>query len=212
MKWIASLLLFPWAGLLGGCAAQHATAHAAHSKDTSAPGFVMRGENALIWFDFSAPPAESQPPHNLLGDEICCVSIESSTIECFPEGTLLLLGSSESVQLMEDNPLWNLAPVTSDADAAAVMKLYATLYLLAGSIEKLPDALADYLDNPGPRQRDAIALARTLAIHGGAKLPAFAHGGKFTVSFRLTEQGRDKLLEALEQIQDQRESSFVLLR
>jgi hypothetical protein len=93
-----------------------------------------------------------------------------------------------------------------------VLKLYATLYLLAGSVDKLPAALADYLDNPGPRRRDAIALARLLAVHGGAKLLGFAHGGKFAVTFRLTEEGRDKLLEALERIGEEQETRIVMDR
>jgi hypothetical protein len=194
-------------GLGIGCAPQH-PAPSAKSAD-SAAGFVLRGENAVIWFDFSAQTTNAQPPHRLLGDEICRLTLESSTIEFFPEGTVLLLGSTESVRLMEDNPLWRLLPATSDKDAAAVMKLYATLYLVGGSIEKLPDALADYLDDPGPRRRDAIALARALCIAGGAKLPGFAHGGNFAVSFHLTNVGRDKLLEALEQIQQEQDATFV---
>ena len=195
-------------GLGVGCAPQHAAPGAKNAD--SAPGFILRGENTIIWFDFSGQSADEQPPHRLLADEICCLKLESSTIECFPDGSVLLLGSSESVRLMDDNPLWKLLPTTADKDAAAAMKLYATLYLLAGSIEKLPDALADYLDNPGPRRRDAIALARALCVQGGARLVGFAHGGKFAVSFRLTNAGRDTLLEALEQIQQEQDATFVL--
>ena len=210
MKWIASLLFLLAAGFCVGCANQHAMPRAKDAQ--SPPVFLLRGENAVIWFDFAPQPNDVQPPHHLLGGEICFVAIESSTIECFPEGTLLLLGSSEAVQLMDDNPLWRLMPITTDANSAAVMKLYATLYLLAGSIDRLPDALADYLDNSGPRRRDAIALARLLAVHNGAKLAGFAHGGKFSVSFRLTEDGRDKLLEALERIGEEQDSLLVLAR
>jgi len=208
MRWIAFLLTWMPVGLTIGCAPQHVSPGAKNAD--AAPGFVLRGENAVIWFDFSAQENDSQPPHRLLADEICCVAFESSTIECFPEGTVLLLGSAESVRLMDDNPLWKLLPITADKDAVAVMKLYATLYLLAGSIDKLPDALADYLDDAGTRRHDAIALARALATRGGAKLSGFAHGGKFAVSFRLTNTGRDKLLEALEQIQHEQDATFVL--
>ena len=102
--------------------------------------------------------------------------------------------------LVEGDPIWNLHAAANRSQNAQLLRLYATFFLIGGSIEKLPIALIDYLDDPGPRRGTAIKLVRQLIADGGGKLIGIAPGGKFQVTFQLTEAGADKLTDVLNSI------------
>lgn len=195
----------PWAAIVWvgcGCAGAHGAAKSG-AMDSHAFPFLLRGADTIIHLDFSTPMDGFQPPHALAADEVCFMVVGSSTIECFSGGAALLLGPDDGIQLIDDNPLWQLRPARSDKDGTKLMKLYATFFLIAGSVEKLPGALADYLDDPGPQRAAVIALIRRLADDDGGQFPVAAHGGNFVVRFQLTRTGREKLLEALQALQEE---------
>lgn len=185
--------------LLAGCAHQPPRVNAGASPD----GFpyVLRGADTRIRLDFHAHPKVADAVE-LSSDELCYLSAGDTVVLCHGEGSYLLLGPKDGIELVDSNPLWRLRPVGRDPAAGALLRVYGTIFMIAGSLDRLPDALADYLDEPGAHRRQALNLARKLLDPNGMELPAVAHGGTFTVFLTLTASGRDKLLEALQANED----------
>ena len=82
------------------------------------------------------------------------------------------------------------------------MQAYAVITLIAGSVDRLPTALSDYLQNPGQHLTQALELTSELLSQQRVKFHGFANGGNFTVTVELNDDGRDKLLDALDQVGD----------
>jgi hypothetical protein len=93
-----------------------------------------------------------------------------------------------------------LSPAHDDKDAAQTMKLYGILFLVGGSIDRLPSALADYIQDPNQHLDEALALAQLLLRQKKVEFEGHARGGNFTVTVELNDDGRDKLLDALDEI------------
>jgi len=164
----------------------------------------MEGRDVRIRFDFHAHPSVATS-RELDEDQICYLSMGDAIILCSADGSYLLFASQDGLQLLEDNPLWRLRPMDKGIHGRAVMQTYVTVFLIAGSLDKLPDSLADYLDDPGSHPREAQALARMLLDPAGVAFPAIGHDGTFSVTVALTADGRDKILDALQEVEDRRD-------
>jgi hypothetical protein len=164
--------------------------------------FAMTGDNTRLVLDFSAHPP-SQTSRSLGSGEICFISAGPATIICLAQGSYLLLGQDDGVELLASNPVWHLRAASDDPSETALLRGFGTILLIAGSVDRLPGALADYMDEPGAHRREATVLARKLLADGGAELSGVARGGTFKVSVRLTTAGRDKLLEAIHSLGDE---------
>jgi hypothetical protein len=202
MNRLASLLAFTLIAS-AGCSAHRNPKPGDGALDQRGFPFVLQGEDTSISLDFSSivrPPASRQ---ELLKGEVCRLLVGSCTIECFAEGSFLLLGPGDGAALVDGNPIWNLRPAVDDAEGARILRLYSTFFLIGGSVEKLPEALLDYLDDPGPRRGVAVKLMRQLVADGGGRVQGIAPGGRFLVNFQLTETGKDKLMQALQAIQEE---------
>jgi hypothetical protein len=80
------------------------------------------------------------------------------------------------------------------------MKLYGILFLVGGSIDRLPATLADYIQDPNQHLSEALALAQLLLNQKTIEFEGHARGGNFTVAVELNDDGRDKLLDALDEV------------
>ena len=167
----------------------------------------LRGDDTRVTLDFNAHPT-IKVPHDLEADELCYLTLDNALIICTEDGSYLLFGPEDGVILVKDNPLSRLRPAGHDPSAESTMQMFGSLFLIAASVDRLPDALADYLQDPGPHRRVAMTLARDLIDNEHMELPGSARGGTFAVSVHLTDSGRDKLMDAL---QSQNTSNGVLM-
>jgi hypothetical protein len=159
--------------------------------------FALRGLDSHILFDFNSHSAAGKR-HVLQSDEVCCLFAGDAVLICTLDGSNLLFAPGDGVALVRDNPASRLRPIDRDPDGEQRMQAFSTIVLVASSVDRLPDGLADYLNDPGPHRRQAISLARKIVSDNGAEFPAEAHGGTFSVFMRLTNSGREKLLDALQ--------------
>jgi hypothetical protein len=215
MLWAARIIVVAaaWAGG-SGCASQARTARHRSGNDDARPApFELVGEDTVIQLDLNrheAAPADRT--HEWLHDEVGYLNLGGATVECFLAGSVLLLGPDNGIVLVDQNPLWQLRPVGHDGNEAKLVRLYATLFLVCGSVDQLPTGLSDYLDDPGPRRRIALSLARQLLTSRGAELTGWTRGGAFVLTFRLTPSGRAKLTDVLQSAEDETEIQFVSRR
>jgi hypothetical protein len=204
LKWIAR-----WAmagaltASLAGCARDREAEDASPSRTTDAVvpiPLAIRGQSTLLRISF--PNHDEQvEPGQFQQDEICYLDTGDFRIDCFTDGSSLNLGPSDSNDLLTDNPMYGLAPAKADAkNAATAMKLYGILFLVGGSVDRLPATLADYLQSPGVHLNEAIALADALLNQKNVRFTGHAHGGNFVVTVELTDDGRDKLEDAMDEI------------
>jgi|SRR5579862_5481885 len=100
--------------------------------------------------------------------------------------------------LVKDTPVYRLRPPVADSPEAGVIQLYSTVFMISGTVERIPEALAGYLDDPGPDERFALRLARKLLADNGGDLSAAGRGGTFLVHMQLNESGRAKLTDAVQ--------------
>ena len=199
LKPVAEIICLALAGLVVvGCAHQPAG-----PRSTGGEGFpyVLRGTDTQIRLDFRAHP-KVPAAVELSADEVCYLSAGDAVVLFHGEGSYLLFGPRDGIELVDANPLWRLRPVGRDLSGGALLRVYGTIFMIAGSVDRLPDALSDYLDEPGAHRHQALALARKMLDPKGLELPAVAHGGTFAVYVSLTPAGRDKLLEALQANED----------
>ena len=91
-----------------------------------------------------------------------------------------------------------LHPAARDPGADTLLQTLSIVSLIAGSIDRVPDSLADYIDKDNS-QNPAVAraLAQRLLEPGETKLRGFSAAATFTVAVRLTDTGKETLLDAL---------------
>ncbi|HEY2589644.1 MAG TPA: hypothetical protein VGI81_28120 [Tepidisphaeraceae bacterium] len=161
---------------------------------------AISGQNTVLRITF---PNRDEPiePGQLQRDEICYLEAGDFRIDCYTDGSSLNLGPNDSNDLLTDNPMYGLAPAKADEkDAATAMRLYGVLFLIAGSVDRLPATLADYLQSPGTHLNEAIALTDVLLNQKSVRFIGHARGGNFVVTVELTNDGRDKLEDAMDEI------------
>jgi hypothetical protein len=78
-----------------------------------------------------------------------------------------------------------------------VVREMGILFVVAGSADRLTDAVGDYLDSPGPHRPQAMALARKLLADNGGLFAASSRGGTFAVYLQLNAAGRETLTDSL---------------
>jgi len=188
-------MLLTMALLAVGCAP--ASRSAAPAVPESSFPLSLRGQDTHVQFDFKAHPAIAIN-HQFQSDELCYLMIGEAVIMCTEDGSYLIFGPGDGVILVRDNPLSQLRPASDDPAGQEWIDVFGTIFLIAGSVDRLPDALSDYLATPGPHHREAAALARKMLADNGATLPIAGRGNTFAITFRLTESGRDKLSTALQ--------------
>jgi hypothetical protein len=149
-------------------------------------------------------------PGQFQHDEICYVKAGGFRIDCFADGSSLNYGPNDSTDLLTDHAPSTLTPANEDSNAAQSMHLYALVTLIAGSVDRLPATLSDYLQNPGQHLNAAMDLADQLLGDEPVQLAGYARGGNFVVTMELDDAGRDKIVEALdEHSDDQGQLQFV---
>jgi hypothetical protein len=205
MRW-TELRLLPALALvlatLGGCAKDHASENTTPNFEIIVPVTIplaLRGQATVI--RVSLPHTDQKiEPGQFSPDEICYVEAGDFRIDCKTDGSSLNLGPTDSNDLLTDNPMFGLAPLHNDRDVVQTMKLYGLMFLIGGSVDRLPAALADYIQGPGPHMTEALALTDMLLNQKRVEFDGHARGGNFTVSIELTTDGRDKLMDALDEI------------
>jgi hypothetical protein len=173
-----------------------------HAISNSIIPLALRGQNTTLRVEFSKG-RQIIVPGQFRQNEVCYLKAGGLRIDCYPEGSELNFGPTDSTDLLADNPGWNLSPANDENKTAiGAMQAYAILTLIAGSVDRLPAALSDYLQNPGQHLTEAIELTMQLLSQDHVKLQGFAKGGNFTVTVGLSDDGRDKLLDALGEMGD----------
>ena len=132
--------------------------------------------------------------------EICYLSAGDFRIECYANGSYLTLGPNDSNALLSDNATIELSAGDGNKTSEQAVRLYGILFLVGGSVERLPQALSDYLQEPGTHLNEAISLAQALMGRQPVDLRGHARGGAFNVAVVLTDAGREKLIDALDSI------------
>jgi hypothetical protein len=205
MRWTEFRLLPALAVVLvalGGCAKNHSTEISTPDYEIIAPVTIplaLRSHAAIIRISFPQTDQRIEPGQ-FNSDELCYIDAGDFRIDCRTDGSSLSLGPTDSNDLLTDNPMSGLAPLHNDMDVVQTMKLYGLIFLIGGSVDRLPAALAEYIQGPGPHLTEALELADTLLNQKRAEFNGHARGGNFTVSIELTTDGRDKLMDALDEI------------
>jgi hypothetical protein len=192
---------------LAGCA----VARQAPRDDDPFP-LDLAGNNTHLRFVLGSVSANSSDDSDgLLADqELCYLSIDHATIECFPFGSLLMLGPDDAVELVADNPLDDLHADGRDPGGDSLLRTLSTFSLIAASIDRVPDSLADYMaDEDAENPAVARALALRLLQPGGTTLTGYSGSATFTINVELTDDGRETLEEALA---DSQSSGGLLVR
>jgi hypothetical protein len=171
------------------------------SEVATPPSFptALRGQTVIVRLAF--PKSDQQiEPGQFKPDTICYLTAGDIRIDCQTDGSTLVFGPNDSADLLTDNPMAGIEPAHDDPSASQSMKLYGVLFLVAGSLDRLPGALADYIQDPGPNLAEAVELAEMLLNEKQVELAGCARGGNFVASIELTDDGRDKLIDALDQV------------
>jgi hypothetical protein len=189
---------------LAGCARDVVVLDANHPQGAMLQviPLSLRGQNTTLHLEFPKG-RQTIEPGQFTQSEVCYLKAGSFRIDCYPEGSELNLGPTDSTDLLTDHAAWNLSPENDENKAAVqAMQAYAVITLIAGSVDRLPTALSDYLQNPGQHLTEALELTSELLSQQRVKFHGFAKGGNFTVTVELNDDGRDKLLDALDQVGD----------
>jgi hypothetical protein len=140
-------------------------------------------------------------PGEFTRDEVCYIKAGDFRIDCYTDGSALNLGPNDSNDVLTDNAAWHLTPADeNDKSGEQALRTYAIVALVAGSVDRLPSALADYLQSPGQHLTQALDLSEHLLSDEQVRLEGFARGGNFTITVQLNDDGREKLLDALDEI------------
>ncbi len=184
-------ILFPlFFAMTAGCALRG-------GADGDAFPFRFRGANTRIRIILSDRAAASREPARELDNlELCYLQADRCTIECFPFGSLLILGPDDAMTLVGDNPLCDLRPDGRDPQGESLLDTIGVISVIGGSVERLPETLAEYIEDPDENADAAVSLARVLLSPQGTNLPGFGRSGHFTVTIQLTAPGRKRLLQA----------------
>jgi hypothetical protein len=159
---------------------------------------ALDGTDVIVRLSF--PQRDMQlEPGQFETNEICYLEAGQFRIDCYTDGSSLNLGPNDSTDLLTDNPMNGLAPLHADQSVADTMKLYGILFLVGGTMDRLPGALADYIQDPNQHLIEAVALADALLNQKTVEFQGWAHGGQFVVSVELTDSGHDKLEDALDE-------------
>jgi len=159
---------------------------------------AIRGENTVVHLEFPKG-TQSIDPGQFQRSEVCYLKAGAFRIDCYPDGSSLNLGPNDSNDLLTDNPGWALEPDDGNENAIQLMRLNAVLILVVGSVDRLPSTLSDYIQNPGQHLSQALDLAESLLTEPRVRLQGFAQGGNFTAVVELTDTGREKLQDALDE-------------
>lgn len=190
---VERIIFFPlFIAMLAGCAARG-------GAESDAFPFRLRGANTRFRIILSdrAAAASKEPARELDNLELCYLKADRCTIECFPFGSLLMLGPDDAMALVEDNPLSDLRPDGHDPQGESLLDTIGVISVIGGSVERLPETLAEYIEDPDDNADAAVSLARALLSPQGTNLPGFGRSGHFTVTVQLTDPGRKRLLQAL---------------
>ena len=192
------------AGLtLGGCASD-AKPTALRKSGIDSAGNVplfLRGQYVTLRLEF--PQVEQKvEPGQFQHDELCYIKAGKFRIDCFADGSTLSYGPNDAVDILSDHAPSTLEPANEDSAAAQSMRLYALVTLVAGTVDRLPSTLSDYLQNPGQHLSAAMDLAEQLLSDDPVRLNGYARGGNFQVTLQLNDAGQEKLVEALEEKSD----------
>lgn len=164
------------------------------------PGLVvplaLRGQDAQLRVDFP-PGGRASDTGRFEQGEICYLWAGDFRIECYAGGSYLTLGPNDSTTLLADNPGSDLTAADGNKVSEQAVRLYGVLFLIGGSVERLPEVLSQYIEDPGSHQNEAVSLAQTLLGRGPVQLKGRARGGDFSVTVLLTDDGREKLVDAL---------------
>lgn len=198
---------------LVGCARERpVVASDAPSDPPPTLPLALNGQDTTMRISF---PQRDQriEPGEFNQDEICYLTVGDFRVDCYTDGSSLDLGPNDSTDLLTDNPMAGLSPAHDDKDAAQTMQLYGILFLVGGSVDRLPGALADYIEDPNQHLNEAVALAQLLLSQKKVEFEGHARGGNFTVTVELNDNGRDKLLDALDEMgQPSGQAQTVMLR
>jgi len=195
------MLMLVCAGLVG-CATDHdpVVRHSLALTTMHLP-LALQGENTVMKIEL--PSGEQRiEPGQFQHDEVCYMSAGKFRIDCFGDGSALNLGPTDSNDLLTDVPGWKLQPALDDERARQALQMYAVLTLVAGSVDRLPATLADYIQVPGTHLTEALDLTEELLTKEQLKLRGFARGGNFNVTVQLSDAGREKLEDALDEAGD----------
>jgi hypothetical protein len=130
--------------------------------------------------------------------EVCYLGAGEFRIDCYTNGSYLTLGPNDSTALLADNPTSELTAADGNRLSEQAVRLYGVLFLVGGSVERLPEVLSEYIQDPGIHQSEAVSLAQTLLGREPVDLKGYARGGNFSITVLLTDAGREKLVDALE--------------
>jgi hypothetical protein len=184
--------------------AKHASADALHVP------LALRGENTILRIEFPSG-VQNISPGQFQQDEVCYMNAGKFRIDCYNDSSSLNLGPTDSNDLLTDNPGWKLEPAGDDEQGRQLLKVYSVLTLVAGSVDRLPATLADYIQSPGAHLTEALDLTEQLLTEDQVRLTGFARGGNFNVTVQLSDDGREKLQDALDEAGDSG-GNFQLVR
>ena len=200
---LATAILCAAVAVCGGCAT--AAKSSLHQPGIDSAGKVplfIRGQYVTLRLEFPQTDQRVDPGQFQHG-EICYMKAGGFRIDCFADGSSLNYGPNDSSDLLTDHAPSTLEPANDDDDAAAQsMRLYALVTLVAGSVDRLPSTLSDYLQNPGQHMSAAMDLAEQLLADEPVRLAGCARGGNFVVTVELDDAGREKIVEALDEHSD----------
>jgi len=187
------LLIF---GFLSGCAASGSSEPPPKTSELS-----IHGDNTELRFiiDRTQTITPDEADQILADQEMCYLTINDAvTIECFPFGSLLMMGPDDAMELVYDNPLDDLHADPRDSQGELLLQTLSVVSLIGDSVERMPDALADYLDdanqlNPGV----ATNLANHLIDSSKVEIAGMSRAGPFTIVCELTEDGKETIRQAL---------------
>ena len=183
------------AGLVG-CAPKPPAEMTATSPGLVVP-LALRGQDTQFKLNFP-PMGRSSESGSFEQGEVCYLGAGEFRIDCYTNGSYLTLGPNDSTTLLADNPGSELAAADGNKLSEQAVRLYGVLFLVGGSIERLPEVLSEYIQDPGVHQNEAVSLAQTLLGQKPVNLRGYARGGNFSVTVLLTDGGREKLVDALE--------------
>lgn len=181
--------------LLGGCAVAARPSAAQQISELSLHGEDTR---LRIIIDRRQTITPDEADQILAAQEMCYLTIDKATIECFPFGSLLVMGPNDAVALVSDNPLDDLHAGPQDPQGEMLLRTLSVASLIADSVERLPDALADYVDSDNTRNPGvATTLAHELLESSAVTIPGMSRAGPFNIVLELTKDGKETIRGAL---------------
>jgi len=182
-----------------GCTTSHdPSARQSASGATLHIPLALQGENTIMKIEFPSGVQKIEPGQ-FQHDEVCYMTAGKFRIDCYNDSSSLNLGPTDSNDLLTDHPGWKLQPALDDEPGGRLLRVYAILTLVAGSVDRVPATLADYIQVPGTHLTEALDLTEALLTQDPVRLPGYARGGNFNVTVQLSDAGREKLEDALDE-------------